>query len=99
MTAGHRRAKEDRHETVAGGEPAGPRLVWLREAGPYGLLAETASAAHAQALYQRLDRRRAAGELPEVEDLAPGARSVLVPMIETPEQAAAAALLPKVSGR
>ncbi len=52
--------------------------VLPRPAGPCGLLADVGDAAGAQALYRWLERRRADGGLPDVEELVPGARSVLV---------------------
>jgi KipI family sensor histidine kinase inhibitor len=67
-----------RGDAEAGPGEAASELVRLREAGPYGLLAETDSAARAQALYQRLTRGLGADALAEVEELVPGARSVLI---------------------
>lgn len=61
----------------------------LRPAGQHALLVELADGAEAEALHTELHRRRAAGALPEVRDIVPGARTVLLDGVAHPEQLAA----------
>lgn len=74
-------------EGQAGPAPA----VLLRAAGDEALLAEVAGAAEATALYRWLRDRQEAGELPEVAEIVPAARTVLLDGVR--ESAALAAVL------
>lgn len=60
---------------------SGPRVL---PAGPRALLVELASGAEAEAFHAELLRRRAAGELPAVREIVPGARTVLLDGVEDP---------------
>lgn len=59
---------------------AGMRMSGVRvlEEGPRALLVELASGEDAEAFHAELLRRRAAGELPSVREIVPGARTVLL---------------------
>ncbi|MET9399166.1 5-oxoprolinase subunit PxpB [Kitasatospora sp. NPDC002965] len=61
-----------------GGGPAAHRPIAVRPVGNRALLAEPADPAGATALYAWLRERQAAGELPEVEEIVPAARTVLL---------------------
>lgn len=61
----------------------------LRPVGQHALLVELADGAEAEALHAELHRRRAAGILPEMHDIVPGARTVLLDGVAHPEQLAA----------
>ena len=69
--------------------PGAPPLVLL-PVGRYGLLAETEGVAASQALYAAITARRATGELADLVDLVPAARSVLA--LARPSPAGAACL-------
>ncbi|MFJ6849120.1 allophanate hydrolase subunit 1 [Streptomyces sp. NPDC091271] len=56
--------------------------VQVFEAGPRALLVELASGEDAEAFHAELLRRRAAGELPGVREIVPGARTVLLDGVE-----------------
>lgn len=62
----------------------GVRVSGIRvlEAGPRALLVELGSGEEAEAFHAELLRRRAAGELPAVRDIVPGARTVLLDGVE-----------------
>ncbi|MEV3933361.1 allophanate hydrolase subunit 1 [Streptomyces sp. NPDC049944] len=60
---------------------SGPRVL---PAGPRALLVELASGEEAEAFHAELLRRRAAGELPAVREVVPGARTVLLDGVEDP---------------
>ncbi|MFJ8749488.1 allophanate hydrolase subunit 1 [Streptomyces sp. NPDC102441] len=60
---------------VGGGQVGGVRVL---EAGPRALLVELDSGEDAEAFHAELLRRRAAGELPAVREIVPGARTVLL---------------------
>lgn len=56
--------------------------VTVLEAGPRALLVELASGEEVEAFHAELLRRRAAGELPVVREIVPGARTVLLDGVE-----------------
>ncbi|MEU0136450.1 allophanate hydrolase subunit 1 [Streptomyces sp. NPDC006296] len=56
--------------------------VRVLAAGPRALLVELASGADAEAFHAELLRRRAAGDLPAVREIVPGARTVLLDGVE-----------------
>ncbi|MFC9946993.1 5-oxoprolinase subunit B family protein [Streptomyces pratensis] len=56
--------------------------IRVLEAGPRALLVELASGVDAEAFHAELLRRRAAGELPGVREIVPGARTVLLDGVE-----------------
>ncbi|MDF6019623.1 allophanate hydrolase subunit 1 [Streptomyces sp. JH34] len=56
--------------------------IRVLEAGPRALLVELASGEDAEAFHAELLRRRAAGELPVVREIVPGARTVLLDGVE-----------------
>ncbi|MGW0788380.1 5-oxoprolinase subunit B family protein [Streptomyces sp. NPDC002911] len=56
--------------------------IRVLEAGPRALLVELASGDEAEAFHAELLRRRAAGELPAVREIVPGARTVLLDGVE-----------------
>ncbi|MFC8226728.1 allophanate hydrolase subunit 1 [Streptomyces sp. NPDC057287] len=58
--------------------------VRILTAGPRALLVELASGEDAEAFHAELLRRRAAGELPAVREIVPGARTVLLDGVEDP---------------
>ncbi|MCF6524104.1 allophanate hydrolase subunit 1 [Streptomyces sp. JJ36] len=61
----------------------------MRRAGRRALLVEAPDAATAEALHAELLRRRAAGTLPPVRELVPGARTVLLDGLDEPGRLAA----------
>ncbi|WP_053141351.1 5-oxoprolinase subunit B family protein [Streptomyces ambofaciens] len=63
----------------------GSRTVTTRPAGHRALLVELPDAEHTAAFHAELLRRRAAGALPPVEEIVPGARTVLVDGAADPE--------------
>jgi len=63
--------------------------VVVRAVGRHGLLAELPSGRAAQALHAELLRRRAAGVLPAVREIVPGARTVLLEGLAEPGRLAA----------
>ncbi|GAA4803735.1 allophanate hydrolase subunit 1 [Streptomyces ziwulingensis] len=63
---------------------AGP-LRTTRRAGRHALLVELPDAEHTAAFHAELLRRRAAGTLPPVEEIVPGARTVLLDGVPDPE--------------
>ncbi|MFD5873526.1 allophanate hydrolase subunit 1 [Streptomyces sp. NPDC060322] len=56
--------------------------IRVLEAGPRALLVELPSGEEAEAFHAELLRRRAAGELPAVREIVPGARTVLLDGVE-----------------
>ncbi|MGW1815932.1 5-oxoprolinase subunit B family protein [Streptomyces sp. NPDC002125] len=56
--------------------------IRVLEAGPRALLVELGSGEEAEAFHAELLRRRAAGELPAVREIVPGARTVLLDGVE-----------------
>lgn len=62
------------------------RLVDVRPAGRHALLVELPDAEHTGDLLAELLRRRAAGTLPPVEEIVPGARTVLLDGVKDPEE-------------
>lgn len=66
------------------GRTSAPGPVRLLPAGPFALLAEVGGAAQAQTLYATLTDHSARGELPELVDLVPAARTVLAVVRPTP---------------
>ncbi|MEV0007583.1 allophanate hydrolase subunit 1 [Streptomyces sp. NPDC047973] len=56
--------------------------IRVREAGPHALLVELDSGQEAEAFHAELLRRRAAGDLPAVREIVPGARTVLLDGVE-----------------
>lgn len=58
------------------------RGIRVLEAGPRALLVELDSGEDAEAFHAELLRRRAAGELPAVREIVPGARTVLLDGVE-----------------
>ncbi|WP_203181764.1 5-oxoprolinase subunit B family protein [Streptomyces pratensis] len=56
--------------------------IRVLEAGPRALLVELASGVDTEAFHAELLRRRAAGELPGVREIVPGARTVLLDGVE-----------------
>ncbi|WP_329039755.1 allophanate hydrolase subunit 1 [Streptomyces sp. NBC_00178] len=58
--------------------------VRVLAAGPRALLVELASGEEAEAFHAELLRRRAAGELPPVREIVPGARTVLLDGVDDP---------------
>lgn len=71
---------------AAATEPAAPLVL---PAGPNGLLVELPTADAAEALHAELLRRRAAGSLPAVREIVPGARTVLLDGLADPAHLAA----------
>ncbi|MFE7751775.1 allophanate hydrolase subunit 1 [Streptomyces sp. NPDC057428] len=61
--------------------------VRVLAAGPRALLLELASGEDAEAFHAELLRRRAAGELPDVREIVPGARTVLLDGVDDPHLA------------
>ncbi|MEN8651432.1 allophanate hydrolase subunit 1 [Streptomyces sp. 21So2-11] len=61
------------------------RLLDVRAAGRHALLVELPDAEHTGAFHAELLRRRAAGTLPPVEEIVPGARTVLLDGVPDPE--------------
>ncbi|KOV67577.1 5-oxoprolinase subunit B family protein [Streptomyces sp. MMG1121] len=64
------------------------RPLSVRPAGRHALLVELPDAEHTGAFHAELLRRRAAGTLPPVEEIVPGARTVLLDGVPQPEQLA-----------
>ncbi|MER7868024.1 allophanate hydrolase subunit 1 [Streptomyces cellulosae] len=62
------------------------RLVDVRPAGRHALLVELPDAERTGDLLAELLRRRAAGTLPPVEEIVPGARTVLLDGVKDPEE-------------
>ena len=62
------------------------RLVDVRHAGRHALLVELPDAERTGDLLAELLRRRAAGTLPPVEEIVPGARTVLLDGVKHPEE-------------
>ncbi|WTC15096.1 allophanate hydrolase subunit 1 [Streptomyces cellulosae] len=62
------------------------RLVDVRPAGRHALLVELPDAERTGDLLAELLRRRAAGTLPPVEEIVPGARTVLLDGVKHPEE-------------
>lgn len=58
-------------------------------AGPHALLVEVDDLAAARALHAEIERRRVAGWAPELSDVVPGARTVLIDGLDDPAAAAA----------
>ncbi|NSC21466.1 allophanate hydrolase subunit 1 [Streptomyces albus subsp. chlorinus] len=71
---------------TAQARPAAEEPV-LRRVGRRGLLVEYATAERSEALHAELLRRRAAGTLPPVEEIVPGATTVLLDGFAAPEAA------------
>ncbi|MET8569530.1 allophanate hydrolase subunit 1 [Streptomyces sp. NPDC004783] len=74
----------------ASSPPAPPRTdptpaLTIRPAGHHALLVELPDAEHTAAFHAELLRRRAAGTLPPVEEIVPGARTVLLDGVPDPE--------------
>ncbi|MGZ3103206.1 5-oxoprolinase subunit B family protein [Streptomyces sp. H72] len=63
----------------------GSRTVTTRPAGRRALLVELPDAEHTAAFHTELLRRRAAGSLPPVAEIVPGARTVLLDGVADPE--------------
>ncbi|MEV6833975.1 allophanate hydrolase subunit 1 [Streptomyces sp. NPDC051133] len=61
------------------------RLLDVRPAGRHALLVELPDAERTAAFHAELLRRRAAGTLPPVEEIVPGARTVLLDGVPDPE--------------
>ncbi|WP_327116067.1 allophanate hydrolase subunit 1 [Streptomyces sp. NBC_01341] len=61
--------------------------VRVLAAGPRALLVELASGEDAEAFHAELLRRRSAGELPDVREIVPGARTVLLDGVDDPHLA------------
>ncbi|MEU9476014.1 allophanate hydrolase subunit 1 [Streptomyces sp. NPDC048191] len=66
----------------------GSRSPRVRIAGRHALLVELPDAEHTGAFHAELLRRRAAGTLPPVEEIVPGARTVLLDGVTHPEELA-----------
>ncbi|MFI9251008.1 allophanate hydrolase subunit 1 [Streptomyces sp. NPDC053069] len=64
------------------------RSVEVRPAGRHALLVELPDAERTGAFHTELLRRRAAGTLPPVEEIVPGARTVLLDGVTDPEELA-----------
>ncbi|MEU6774976.1 allophanate hydrolase subunit 1 [Streptomyces sp. NPDC046759] len=64
------------------------RSVQVRLAGRHAVLVELPDAEHTGAFHAELLRRRAAGTLPPVVDIVPGARTVLLDGVTDPEELA-----------
>jgi KipI family sensor histidine kinase inhibitor len=62
------------------------RSVQVRPAGRHALLVELPDAERTGAFHAELLRRRAAGTLPPVEEIVPGARTVLLDGVRHPEE-------------
>ncbi|MET9773948.1 allophanate hydrolase subunit 1 [Streptomyces sp. NPDC006367] len=60
-------------------------LPTVRPAGRHALLVELPDAEHTAAFHAELLRRRAAGALPPVEEIVPGARTVLLDGVRDPD--------------
>lgn len=71
---------------VSGSRVSGVKVGGVRvlAAGPRALLVELDSGEEAEAFHAELLRRRAAGELPAVREIVPGARTVLLDGVEDP---------------
>ncbi|WP_320782086.1 allophanate hydrolase subunit 1 [Streptomyces sp. CRN 30] len=70
--------------TTSGGATGGT-LLDVRPAGRHALLVEFPDAERTGAFHAELLRRRAAGALPPVEEIVPGARTVLLDGVRDPE--------------
>ncbi|MBX7547981.1 allophanate hydrolase subunit 1 [Streptomyces sp. NPDC004232] len=66
----------------------GNRLLTVRPAGRHALLVELPDAERTGAFHAELLRRRAAGTLPPVEEIVPGARTVLLDGVPRPAELA-----------
>lgn len=67
------------------GSTSGSTLLDVRPAGRHALLVELPDAERTGAFHAELLRRRAAGTLPPVEEIVPGARTVLLDGVPAPE--------------
>ncbi|WP_031227179.1 5-oxoprolinase subunit B family protein [Streptomyces roseochromogenus] len=68
--------------------PTQSRSLEARPAGRHALLVELPDAERTGAFHAELLRRRAAGTLPQVEEIVPGARTVLLDGVAHPEELA-----------